>query len=289
MKPPPLRYLRAESVDQALELLDEYGHDAKVLAGGQSLISLLNLRLARPTVLVDIGRLTDLRIVGREEDRLSIGALVTHHMIELSHSDPHYAGYEVLPETAHLIGHLPIRVRGTFGGSVAHGDPAAEWPLLCLTLDANVVLANSEGSRSIPIDQFYLGFLTTCMAENELLLRVDFGRPPMGAALSEFSRRQGDFAIVAVAAALDWDEGGRCTRVRLAIGGVGSVPVRVMGAEQILLGETIAKSSIDAVADAASSEVSPSSDIHASDRYRRHLVRVLTRKALHAARWRAAA
>jgi len=280
VKPPPLEYRRAADLDDALQLLAEHGDESKVLAGGQSLISLLNFRLSRPSLLIDIGQVDALQVASRSGEQLSVGALVTHHMVEVARGDPVYRGYEVLPESARWIGHLPIRTRGTFGGSMAHGDPAAEWPLLCTALGAKVVLARASGTRSVAIDDFYVGFLTTSMAEDELLLRVDFQQPPMGAALAEFSRRPGDFAIVAAAASLEWSPTGRCTAVRIAVGGVDSTPLRVPAAEGVLLGEQLEPGAVEEAASVAARSVSPSSDIHGTARYRRHLVRVLTANAL---------
>ena len=279
MKPAAFDYRRPESLDEALDLLAELGDEARVLAGGQSLVALLNMRLARPALVVDIGRLADLADVARCGPRLVIGSRVTHRAVETAAAHPDFAGYEVLPRTARLIGHLPIRTRGTFGGSVAHADPAAEWPLLARLLDAEMVLGRRGGERRVASADYFQSFLTTATEPGELLLRVELPRPPHAAALVEFAPRRGDFAVVAVAVALDLSPDGVCTSARIAVGGVDSVPLRVPEAEAALAGVRLGAGPLAEAARVAAASVDPLGDAHASPAYRRRLVAALTERA----------
>jgi carbon-monoxide dehydrogenase medium subunit len=227
VKPAAFAYHRVDTVDEAVDRLGQLGDDAKVLAGGQSLAPMMNFRLARPSALVDITRIPALRYLYREGPALRVGALTTHHAVETS-SDPGVAdGYGILRRAAKYVGHYPIRTRGTFGGAVAHADPAAEWPMLALLLDAEIVALGPQGERAIPAAEFFQGFMTTALAPDELLTEVRFPAPPARAAIQEFARRAGDFAIVAAVAAveLDGDAGERpvCRSARVVLGGAGSV------------------------------------------------------------------
>ncbi|MFB9740699.1 FAD binding domain-containing protein, partial [Pseudonocardia sulfidoxydans] len=200
MKPPPLRYLRAHDPEEAVELLAEYGDEAKVIAGGQSLVPLLNFRLARPSVLVDIGAVTPWATLVSGDRSLELGALTTHLRIERAGGTEPFRGLEVLPRTASLIGHLPIRSRGTIGGSLAHGDPAAEWCILAVLLDAEATLCSGRGERRVPLTRLLQGFFTTTIAPDEVLTAVTFPRTGAAASLVEHAPRHGDFALVAAAA-----------------------------------------------------------------------------------------
>jgi aerobic carbon-monoxide dehydrogenase medium subunit len=269
------------TVEDALERLAELGEDAKVLAGGQSLVPMMNFRIVRPPALVDVSRIPDLKYVARDGEALRIGALTLHREIE--HGDDELLdGFGVLKAAAPLVGHFPIRARGTFGGSVAHGDPASEWCLLALLLDAEIVARGPDGERAIPAADFFLGFFTTALEPGELLTEIRFARPLRRAALEEFSRRHGDFAIVAAAVAVDVD-GGACSHARVVIGGVDEVPLRVEAAEEVLLGSDLGEEALDEAAEAAAGAVEPSSDIHGSAEYRKRLTAVLLRRALRRA------
>jgi aerobic carbon-monoxide dehydrogenase medium subunit len=279
VKPAAFEYHRVELVDEALERLGELGDEAKVLAGGQSLVPMMNFRLVRPPALVDITRIPDLRYVVREGDTLRIGALTVHREIERL-SDPELvAGYELLPRAARWVGHYPIRTRGTFGGSIAHADPSAEWCLLAVLLDAVVVLTGPDGEREVPAADFFLGFFTTALEPGELLVEVRLPRPRPHAALQEFARRHGDFAVVAAAVAVDVD-GDRLADPRIVIGGVDEVPVRVEEAERALDGATAGPDAFAAAGRAAAAAVDPASDIHGSAEYRKELTGVLVRRGL---------
>ena len=279
MKPAPFEYHRVERTEDAIARLAELGDEAKVLAGGQSLVPMMNFRLVRPPALVDITRIPDLRYVERDGDRLRIGALTMHREVEQLDDPAVVDGYELLPQAARWVGHYPIRTRGTFGGSVAHADPSAEWCMLAVLLDATVVVAGADGEREIPAADFFLGFFTTAMEPGELLVEVRFPRPRPHAALQEFARRHGDFAIVAAAVAVEVD-GDRLTDARIVIGGVDEIPLRVTDAEEVLEGAEAGAEAFAEAGRAAGAAVEPSADIHGSAEYRKELTAVLVRRAL---------
>jgi aerobic carbon-monoxide dehydrogenase medium subunit len=279
VKPATFDYHRVERTEDALQRLAELGEDAKVLAGGQSLVPMMNFRLVRPPALVDITRIPDLRYVARDGDALRIGALTSHREIELLDDPGLVAGYELLPRAARWVGHYPIRTRGTFGGSVAHADPSAEWCMLAVLLDATIVVLGPGGEREIPAGEFFLGFFTSALEPGELLVEVRFPRPRPHAALHEFARRHGDFAIVAAAVAVDVD-GDRLRDARVVIGGVDEVPLRVEAAERVLDGAAPGAEAFAEAGRAAAGAVDPSSDVHGSAEYRRELTDVLVRRAL---------
>jgi carbon-monoxide dehydrogenase medium subunit len=203
VKPAPFTYHLAHDVAETVSLLAELGEDAKILAGGQSLVPMMNLRLARPSALIDVTRIPGLDYLRTGPDGLHIGALTRHRAVELSRDPGLLAGFGVLPSSAHWIGHYPIRARGTFGGSIAHGDASAEWCLLAVLLGAEIVLAGPRGERRVAADRFFEGFFTTAAEPDEMITEVWFPRPARHAALTEFAPRQGDFAIVAAAVSLD--------------------------------------------------------------------------------------
>lgn len=286
MKPPPFEYHAAASLDDALSLLADHGDDAKVLAGGQSLLPLLALRLARPEHLVDINRLDELSTIANG-DGLRIGALVRQRTVERSADVA--AANPLLAGAVRFIGHTAIRNRGTVGGSVAHGDPAAELPTVLVALDGEVEVSSRRGSRRVAASDLYSGFLTTALEADELLTAVHLPAWPAGAGWSfqEFSRRTGDFAIAGVAAALRLDGKGTITEARIALSGMAQTPVRATVAEATLVGqapsvELWVAASADAVAG-----LEPPSDLHGTREYRRHLAGVLIRRALQEAHDRA--
>jgi carbon-monoxide dehydrogenase medium subunit len=285
VKPAAYAYHRAYDVREAVELLGELGEDAKILAGGQSLVAMMNFRLARPSALVDVNRISGLSYLRRDGDRLRIGALTRHRAVETTRDPAVLGGYAVLPRAAHWVGHYPIRTRGTFGGSIAHADPTSEWCMLALLLDAEFVAEGPHGRRTIPAAGFFQGFLTTALSPDEMLVEVVFPRPAPRAALTEFAQRRGDFAIVAAAVALDLDDadGTTCTGARIVLGGVDARPVRVPAAERVLAGAALTGDAFAAAADVAAREVSPPSDVHGSADYRRRLVRTLLTRALEEA------
>ena len=279
MRPPILDYRRPEGLAEALSLLQTYGDEAKVLAGGQSLVPMLNLRLARPGVLVDIGRLDDLRFLRPAEGGGAvIGALMTHRQIEFAGHILGLAGIGVLSRSATLIAHPPVRSRGTIGGSLAHADSLAEWCLLAVLLGARVTAAGPGGSRQIEAESFFHGFLTTALEPDEIVTHVTFPAPARSAALVETAYRHGDFAIVAAGVSLRNDGTGR--QARVVVGGVAPLPVRIPVAEQILAsGPVDARLAMEA-SQAAAEVVEPHSDASATKDYRRRLTAVLIRRAV---------
>lgn len=280
MKPASFEYRRAYDVDEAIGHLAELGDDAKLLAGGQSLVTMMNFRLARPAALIDISRVPGLSYLRRDGSALRIGALTTHRTLETTREPAVTDGYAVLARAARWIGHYPIRTRGTFGGSIAHADPAAEWCLLAVLLNAEIVATGPKGQRSIPAERFFESFLSTSLAPDEMVTEVVFLQPAPLAALSEFSRRQGDFAIVAAAVSLELDTTGSCRTASVALAGVDAVPIRVPAAEAALAGASPGAEAFREAAEIAASEVSPAGDLHASTDFRRRLVRVLVERAL---------
>ncbi|MFI9048522.1 FAD binding domain-containing protein [Streptomyces sp. NPDC053427] len=280
MKPAPFRYHRARDVEGAAALLAELGADAKVIAGGQSLVAMMNFRLARPRHLVDIGGLRALDHLSTGPDgALHIGALTTHHTVETAPDARLSAGFAVLRAAMGWIGHLPIRTRGTVGGSIAHADATAEWCLLAVALDAEVVARGPRGERRIPAADFFLGPYLSALDPDEILIEIVFPRPAPYAALTEFAERRGDFAIVSAAVDLDV-EGGAVRGGRVALGGVAPVPVRVPQASEVLAGG----GSFADCAEAAAAAVDPPDDANGSASYRQDLVRTLVRRACEEAR-----
>jgi carbon-monoxide dehydrogenase medium subunit len=282
VKPAPFDYRRARSVADAIGLLAELGGDAKIIAGGQSLVPMMAFRLARPSHLVDIGGLRELTGLWVDEAGLHIGALTTHHEVETCRDPALLAGWPVLPRSMRWIGHLPIRTLGTVGGSIAHGDALAEWCLLAALLDAVVVAEGPAGRREIPAADFFHGFFTTALGSDELVVEVRFPTAAPHAALTEYSERHGDYAIVSAAVSLDLADG-RLRGGRVALGGVATVPVRVPEAERRLQAGTTDIEELAAVfaaaAAAAAAAVDPAGDQHGSADYRRALVETLVRRA----------
>ncbi|WP_432167650.1 FAD binding domain-containing protein [Streptomyces sp. bgisy031] len=275
MKPAPFGYHRARDVDGAARLLAELGDDAKVIAGGQSLVAMMNFRLARPRHLVDIAGLRELDRMQRDPSGgLRIGALTTHHTVETDPENQLGADFAVLREAMRWIGHLPIRTRGTVGGSIAHADATAEWCLLSLALEAEFVARGPRGERRIAAGDFFLGYYTSVLEPDEILVEIVFPRPAPHAALTEFAERQGDFALVSTTVNLDITEGA-VRGGRVALGGVAASAIRVPEAEAVLAdGGSFA----DCAAVAADA-VDPPGDASGSAQYRKHLVRTLVRRA----------
>jgi carbon-monoxide dehydrogenase medium subunit len=275
MKPAAFRYHRAREIDDATALLAELGDDAKVIAGGQSLVAMMNFRLARPGHLVDIAGLRELDHLSSEADGgLRIGALTTHHTVELASPRRLGAGFDVIRDSMAWIGHLPIRTRGTVGGSIAHGDATAEWCLLAVLLDAELVAQSPRGRRRIPAAEFFFGYYTTALEPDEILVELAFPRPAPKAALTEFAERRGDFAIVSAAVDLD-AEGSAVRGGRVALGGMAAMPIRVPEAEAVLADG----GSFRDCAEAAAAAVDPPGDANGGTVYRKHLVRTLVERA----------
>ncbi len=282
MKPAPFEYHAPATVEEALALLARYGGEAKVLAGGQSLMPLLNFRLSRPAALVDINRIDALSYIKEGNGALRLGALTRQRAIERSALVR--SRLPLLTEATALVGHLPIRTRGTIGGSLAHADPSAEYPAVLTALEGEVVARGPGGERILRADEFFLTYLTTRLAPDEILTEVRLPGWPAasGWAFEEFSRRHGDFAIVGIAALLV-GEGGRCTQARLAAAGVGPTPIRLRAAEEIVERGRLEEQTFQEAGARAAQLVTPDADIHASADYRRHLTRVLVVRALRKA------
>jgi carbon-monoxide dehydrogenase medium subunit len=289
MKPPGFDYLAPASLGEALGALDSLGDQAKVLAGGQSLVPLLNFRLVRPAHVVDLNEIPGLDAIRMDGDQLVIGAMARQRAVETS---PLVAERcPLLAEAMPEIGHVQIRNRGTVGGSLVHADPAAELPAVVAALGGEMVLQSARGRRTLRAEQFFLRYLTTAVEPSELLVEVRVpATPPLtGSAFLEVSRRHGDFALVGVAATVALDAGGVCSACALALTGVGPTPVIAREATAALLGERPGEAALQEVGRRVSAAVQPDSDLHASSDYRRHVAGVLARRALARAAERAGA
>jgi len=289
MKPAPFEYFTPATLDEALALLAQHGAEAKPLAGGQSLIPAMNFRLARPAVLVDLNRISELAYVRSESGGVAVGAMTRQRAVERSEEVARAA--PLLAEAMPAIAHPQIRNRGTVGGSIAHADPSAELPAVMLALDARFRARSSTGERPIPADEFFKGMLETALEPGELLVEIAVPSlpPRSGTAFLEIARRHGDYALVGVAAVVTLDVRGRCQAARIACLSVGDAPVLLVEAAKTLAGQSASEDLLRAAAQAAATrDVDPLSDIHASAAYRRQLVAVLTRRALARAFERAA-
>ena len=280
MIPAAFDYVRAGSVDEALSALSQHGDDAKVIAGGQSLIPLLRLRLAYPEVLVDVGRVGELRGVREDGDHLVIGAMTTHYEVLKDPLIREHAG--LIAEATATVADPAVRHRGTFGGALAHADPASDLPAVAAALGAEFVIAGSGGRRTVPAAEFFLDYLQTAIEPDELLVEVRV--PKLGTGwgyrYEKFHRVAQSWAIVGVAAAVRRDNG-TIAEARVALTNMGSTPVRASGVEESVAGA--APDAVAAAADRAAEGTSPASDLNGRADYRQHLARVLTRRALTAA------
>jgi carbon-monoxide dehydrogenase medium subunit len=283
MKPAPFKYHAPTTVQEALALLAEHGYDAKVLAGGQSLIPTMNFRLAQPAVLVDLNHVSELFYINPDNKTggLLIGAMTRESQVE--HSPLVAERSPLITETIPHIAHEQIRHRGTFGGCMAHADPAAELPTIAVALRANMKVRGQSGERWVPAEEFFISLFTTVLMPDELLVEVAI--PPLsprtGWSFMEVARRHGDYALVGVAATVTLDGQNRCEEARLVYVSVGDRPENAAQATALLNGQELTSEAIEAAAEtAATADVEPVKDIHASVEYRRHLVKVLTRRAL---------
>ena len=279
MKPPKFEYHAPEQLDQAVQLLERYEGNARVLSGGQSLIPMLNFRLLSPAALVDLRRVPGLSEIRVEQGTLCIGAMTRQRAAENSELVARHL--PLMKEALGWVGHLPTRSRGTIGGSIAHADPSAELPMVLLALDGTVVAQGPSGRRSIAADDLFRSFFATTLDPVEILteVRIPFMAARSGFAVEEYARRRGDFAIVGIAAVLEGDAAG-CTRARLTTAGVGGRPLRLRAAEALLEKNGIGADSIAAACRTAMETVEPTSDPGASADFRRHLTGVLAERAL---------
>ena len=287
MKPPRFEYFAPASVDEALALLAQHGEGAKVLAGGQSLVPLLNFRLVRPSHLIDLNEIPGLGYIREENGWLVIGGMTRQRAVEQSALVRERC--PLLADAMPQIGHAQIRNRGTIGGSLAHADPAAELPAVMAALEGQLVVRRGGGQRVVAPEQFFVSYLTTSLEQAELLVevRLPVAPPRTGTAFMEVSRRHGDFALVGVAASLTLDEAGVCTKSALALTGAGPTPVVARDAARTLVGVKPTAEAFEEVGRQVSALLQPDSDLHASAEYRKHVGGVLARRALARATARA--
>jgi carbon-monoxide dehydrogenase medium subunit len=279
MKPAPFRYARPRTVAETIRVLADAGGEGKILAGGQSLVPMLNMRLTRPSLVIDLNAVPGLDVIAASAaGGLRIGALVRH--ADLTASPLVRERAPLLAEAARHIGHTAIRNRGTLGGSLAHADPAAELPAAVVALDASLVIVGRSGTRMVPASDFFVGVLTTALEADEILTEVHL--PPARAAwgFAELARRPGDYALVGVSAVVTRADTGRGDYARIVAFGVGDRPVRLHAAESVLAGATLDAACAAAAGAAACAVAAPADDQHASGAYRRHLTAVLTEQAV---------
>ena len=282
MIPAAFEYARPTSVDEALQAIAEGGDDVKVLAGGQSLIPVMRLRLAAPETVVDLSRVAELRGVRDDGDALVIGAMTTHHDVM---TDPLVLQYApLIAEATETVADRQVRARGTFGGALAHADPAGDLPAVALALDAEFVIAGLEGRRTVPAAEFFLDYLTTALEEGELLveIRVPKLAGEWGMRYEKFNRVAQAWSIVAVAAVVR-RENGHIAEARIGLTNMGTTPLRASAVEAALAGAEASPETIAAAARSAAEGTSPTSDLNAQADYREHLAQVLTRRAVTAA------
>jgi aerobic carbon-monoxide dehydrogenase medium subunit len=279
VKPPAFEYVVVASTEEAVAQLAAHGDDARILAGGQSLMPILNMRLATPGRLVDLNRVGTLSYIVERPGGVAIGAMTRQRTAE--RSELVATAVPLLAEALPWVGHSAIRNRGTIGGSLAHADPAAELPAVAVCLDARFTVRGEAGERTLAAREFFRGYLTTALAPTELLAEVWFpsALPGSGAAWIEFARRHGDYALAGVAAVVTL-EGSTVRRASLAVTGVDGVPVRAVDAERLLIGAPLSAESMAAAAESVRRTLEPHDDIHATAAYRRHLAGILTVRAL---------
>ncbi|HEY8602448.1 MAG TPA: xanthine dehydrogenase family protein subunit M [Thermomicrobiales bacterium] len=283
MIPSEFDYVKAGSVQEALGLLQQHGDDAKVLAGGHSLVPMLKLRLANPAVLVDISGISELKGITSGGDKVTIGALTTHNDIE--HSAELKNSFPILAEAATLIGDPMVRNRGTFGGSLAHADPAGDWPAVALALGAQMHITGPGGERTVAADDFFIDILTSDVQPGELLTAIDLpvSSGKVGMSYQKFSHPASGYAVVGVAATVTVDGSGNCASARVAVTGAGAKATRLTSVEDALVGKPLTEENVAAAAGTAGDGIDYLGDIYASEEYRAHLVKVFAKRAVLAA------
>ncbi|SDM40550.1 xanthine dehydrogenase family protein subunit M [Bacillus sp. OK048] len=283
MKPAKFEFLRPVTIEEAIEYLEEYGEDAKIISGGQSLIPVLNMRLSTPKYLIDVSRIKELNYIKKEGSVLAIGALTRHYEVEESELVKKYC--PLLTEGMKNVGHPQIRSRGTIGGSIAHADPSAELPCMLSVLRGEIVIIGPDGERTVPTDEFFLTYLLTSLEPTELVKEIRFPiiNENFGSAFIEMTRRHGDFALVEVAAVVGLDEEGTFSFVQLAVGGAGPTPIILEEIEDFLIGKEPTEQVIEEAVEAIEDYLDPEGDLHSSAEYRVHLASVLTKRALQTA------
>jgi carbon-monoxide dehydrogenase medium subunit len=290
MKPAPFEYYAPDSLEQALELMSQQAGEAKILAGGQSLVPAMNFRIVQPSVLIDLNRVAELNYVHEEDRVLRVGAMTRERQLEFNED---ISGWSpLLEEAAPHIAHPQIRNRGTIGGSIVNADPAAELPVLMVALDARLKAKSVSGERWIEAPNFFLGMFTTALESDEILVEIELPASPprTGWSFMEVAPRAGDYALMGVAVLMTLNENGKCDHAKLVYLNAGEGPMEAKEAEKALIGESLNDRLIEAVAASASeTEISPFGNIHASPEFQRHLARVLTKKAVKQAFQRAEA
>jgi len=287
MFPASFGYHAARSVEEALELLTKHGEDAKLLAGGHSLIPAMKLRLAAPRYLIDLGRVPELRGVRLDGNTLAIGALTIH--TDIASSDLIRRRLAGLAEAASLIGDVQVRNRGTIGGSVAHNDPGADFPVVLTALNASFVLQSPSGKRTVPADDFFIDFFTTALAANEIVTEIRVPLPSSGAgtAYAKLGHPASGYVVVSAGALVSREAAGKCASARVAIGGVGGKPFRALATEAALQGKSLTADIIAPAAAMAADGSDAADDSYASAEYKQHMATVLARKAIETAAQRA--
>jgi CO/xanthine dehydrogenase FAD-binding subunit len=288
MKPAPFEYYAPDSIEPALNLMNQYAGEAKILAGGQSLVPAMNFRVVQPSVLIDLNRVAELSYVREDDSVLRIGAMTRERQLEFSPLISKWA--PLLKEAAPHIAHPQIRNRGTIGGSIVNADPAAELPVLMLALSARLKAKSVSGERWVDAQDFFMGMFTTALEPDEILVEIELPASPprTGWSFMEIAPRAGDYALMGVAALVTLDENKRCEHSRLVYLNAGEGPVEAKEAEKLLIGESLDDGLIESAASKVSEyEINPFGNIHASPEFQRHLANVLTKKALKQATQRA--
>lgn len=282
MIPANFDYIAAKSLDEALSLLAKHKDDAKLLAGGHSLLPAMKLRLAQPKVLIDLGKIKDLAYIKDEGGQIRIGAMTTHFQIETS--DVLRRACPLLSETATNLGDMQVRNKGTIGGSIAHADPAADWPAAIIAVNAEIVAVGGKGERAIKADSFFVDMLTTALQPGEIIKEIRFAAPKgkVGQAYMKVRHPASGFAVVGIAVSLA-AEGGKCASCGVGVTGVSPKPYRADGVERALKGASLDAKSLTAAASHAADGVEANTDLFASAEYRKHLADVYTRRALETA------
>lgn len=285
MKPPPFEYYAPTTIEEALVYLAKYGYDAKPLAGGQSLIPMMNFRLAQPSVLVDLNNIPELSYIRPDDNGgVLLGAMSRHKTVG---KDPLIAGkFPLVHDAIKKIGTPQIRTRGTFGGSLSHADPSAELATISVTLNGRFRLRSPKGDRWVPANEFFIGSFTSTLEPEELLVEINLPCLPerSGWSFMEVARRHNDFALIGVAAVVKLDSNGSCDHARIVFLSAGDRPMEAYQAADLLKGQKPTAEVIQAAATkAASADIDPGGDIHATAEFRRHLANVLSRRALHEA------
>jgi carbon-monoxide dehydrogenase medium subunit len=280
MIPAAFEYLRPKTIPEAIGLLQQFGEDAKILSGGQSLIPMMKFRLARPAYLIDINRISGLSYIREEEGYLKIGGLTRE--ADLETSPLIHAKYPILADTSRVIADPQIRNMATLAGNLAHGDPANDHPATMLALRAEIVVSGPQGERVLPVDGFFVTLFTTQLEHDEIVTEIRLPVPPArsGGAYVKLERKVGDFATAAVAAQLTINDGGVCRNIGIGLTNVGATPIRAAKAEEFLLGKTLGEATTTQAAQLAAEEAQPSSDLRGPEEYKRGLVKELTRRAL---------